>query len=80
MLQKPAFAVTAIACLTCAAQANAQDAPAVKTANAPADAAGGGGPQPAAMSLNEPAITSRSAQSTSSRTRICREPDYATIP
>jgi iron complex outermembrane receptor protein len=44
MLHKSVFAVTAIACLTCAAQANAQDAPAVKTADAPADAAGDGAP------------------------------------
>ena len=44
MLQKSVFAVTAIACLTCAAQANAQDAPAAKTADTPADAAGGGDP------------------------------------
>jgi iron complex outermembrane receptor protein len=44
MLQKSVFALTAIACLTCAAQANAQDALAAKSADAPADAAGGGDP------------------------------------
>ena len=42
MLQKSIFAVTAVACLTCAAQAQAQDAPAVKAADAPSGAADGG--------------------------------------